>query len=37
VMTAFIVYMALLAGVFTWRFLSNRWREIDLVGEPVVV
>jgi MATE family multidrug resistance protein len=37
VMVAFILYMALLAAAFVWRFMSNKWRNIDLVGEPVVV
>jgi MATE family multidrug resistance protein len=34
VMTALIMYLALLAAAFVWRFLSGKWREIDLVGEP---
>ena len=32
-----IVYIALLAGVLTWRFRSGFWRRIDLVeAEPIV-
>jgi MATE family multidrug resistance protein len=37
VMSALIGYLALLAGAFTWRFLSGKWREIDMVGEPSVI
>lgn len=37
VMLAFMGYLALLALAFAWRFLSNRWRDIDLVGEPAVI
>lgn len=37
VMIAFMAYIVLLALAFVWRFNSNRWRAIDLVGEPVVV
>lgn len=37
VMVAFIGYLALLALALAWRFLSNKWRDIDLVGEPVVI
>lgn len=29
-------YLALLAGVLTFRFMSGRWREIQLVEESVV-
>lgn len=32
-----IVYIALLAGVLSWRFRSGAWRRIDLVeAEPIV-
>lgn len=32
-----IVYIALLAGVLTWRFQSGAWRRIELVeAEPIV-
>jgi MATE family multidrug resistance protein len=33
-MIAVIAYMGLLALAFSLRFLSGRWRSIDLVGEP---
>ncbi len=34
VIGAMIVYMALLAAGLSLRFLSGRWRDIDMVGEP---
>ena len=38
VMTSLIIYMVALAGAFSWRFASGRWRNIDLVGsEPRLV
>lgn len=37
VMVSLIGYLALLAVAFVWRFLSGKWREIDLVGEPSVL
>lgn len=37
VMGCFGAYLALLAVVFVWRFLSGKWREIDMVGEPSVL
>jgi MATE family multidrug resistance protein len=36
-MFCFVGYLALLAVTFALRFLSNKWRAIDLVGEPVLV
>jgi len=35
-MGALIGYLAALAIVLTWRFLSGRWREIELVPEAIV-
>jgi MATE family multidrug resistance protein len=37
VMGAVIAYLGLLAIAFGYRFLSGRWRSIELVGEPAVV
>ncbi|MBI2391108.1 MAG: MATE family efflux transporter [Deltaproteobacteria bacterium] len=35
-MIALIIYIALLAGAFAWRFASGRWRSIEMVEtEPV--
>lgn len=30
-------YLVVLSAVFAWRYKSNRWREIDLTGEPELV
>jgi MATE family multidrug resistance protein len=35
VMAAVIGYLGLLAVAFVHRFMSGRWREIELVGEPI--
>lgn len=34
VMTMMVVYILLLAGAFALRFLSGKWQNIDLIGEP---
>ncbi len=34
-MLSIAVYLVALSGVLTFRFMSGRWREIELVGEPV--
>jgi len=36
-MILMIVYLALIAAVFAWRFAAGQWRRIDLVGEPEVI
>jgi MATE family multidrug resistance protein len=36
-MFCFIGYLALLSVTFTLRFASNKWRAIDLVGEPALL
>jgi MATE family multidrug resistance protein len=34
VMAAMVLYLGCLAVAFSWRFLSGRWRDIELVEEP---
>lgn len=34
IMLALVFYMAALAAALAFRFLSNRWQNIDMVGEP---
>lgn len=34
IMLALSLYTAALAAALAWRFLSNRWQHIDMVGEP---
>lgn len=34
VMTMMVVYILLLSGAFALRFLSGKWQDIDLIGEP---
>jgi multidrug resistance protein, MATE family len=36
-MLSLIGYIVLLALTFGWRFASQRWQKIDLVGEPSVI
>jgi MATE family multidrug resistance protein len=37
VITAMVLYIALLGATLALRFFSGRWRSIDLVGEPALV
>jgi MATE family multidrug resistance protein len=37
VMLSIITYIAVLAGVLTYRFASGRWKTIELVGETELV
>jgi len=35
-MLSLVGYLALLSGLFTWRFLRGAWRDIDLTGTDAV-
>jgi MATE family multidrug resistance protein len=37
VIAAMVVYLGVLAAVFSLRFLSGRWRNIDMVGDVPVI
>jgi MATE family multidrug resistance protein len=36
-LASMVTYMALLSAALGFRFWAGKWRDIDLVGEPVVV